>query len=345
MNSVQVMQYPLEDNGGACASWGPYPYPELLSWDVHQAFQIKVVLSGQVEKHFEGLVRTLGPGDVCLIPSWEPHGHRTAASGTAVWGTLFLPEFLGDEMLGGLSWLSFFMAAPRERPWVDAEDTRRQVLGIAEELKPEIDQQGRGWLTSLRLGLLRLLWVTGRNWEPSAAGNGRHSARLSSLARIAPALDLVHARAGRPVSLAEAAAACVVSVPAGSPLSSATLWARASVSSCSVNVGRGPPNCCSAAMSQSKRSRMNSASWMPAICTECLRGAMATRRRATARWHAAFTSPKVPQIRQGNLLGVPSRAVCCDEGPERFGDEATAGGGPPTARHQQIVQEAERFLQ
>ncbi len=218
MDPVQVMQFQLNDRGNAVAFCGAYMYPGPLSWDMHQAFEVHAVVSGRIERHFEGYVRTLGPGDVCLIPGWEPHGNRVVSPGIAVVTTLFLPEFLGDEMLGGLSWLSFFMAAPRERPWVSSEEARRQVLGIAEELKPEIDQQGRGWLTSLRLGLLRLLWVTGRNWEPSAAGNGRHSARLSSLARIAPALDLVHARAGRPVSLAEAAAACCLSAGRFSPV-------------------------------------------------------------------------------------------------------------------------------
>jgi len=218
MDLVQVVQFELDDGGGADASWVPYPYPGPLSWDMHQAFEVQVVLSGRVERHFEGYLRTLGPGDICLIPAWEPHGHRAVSPGATAVRTFFLPGFLGDEMLGDLSWLSFFMAAPRERPWVGAEETRRQVLGMAEELKQEIDERDRGWLTSLRLGLLRLLWVTGRNWEPPAAGHARHSARLSDLARVAPALELVHSRAGRSVSLAEAAAACCLSASRFSPV-------------------------------------------------------------------------------------------------------------------------------
>lgn len=218
MDLVHVMEIELEDGGGANAFWGPYPYPELLSWDVHQAFEITVVLSGQMEKHFEGLVCTLGPGDVCLIPGWEPHGHRTASPGTAVLAASFLPEFLGDETLGDASWFSFFVAAPGERPCVDTEETRQQVLGVAEELKREIDERDRGWLTSLRLGVLRILWVMGRYWEPPGSGNGRPPARPSELARIAPALSLVNSRAGRPVSLAEAAAACCLSASRFSPV-------------------------------------------------------------------------------------------------------------------------------
>jgi quercetin dioxygenase-like cupin family protein len=43
----------------------------------HVEEQIVVVLDGELEFEIDGVVRTLGKGDVAIIPPWVPHGART----------------------------------------------------------------------------------------------------------------------------------------------------------------------------------------------------------------------------------------------------------------------------
>lgn len=44
---------------------------------VHEEEQIVLVLDGELEFELDGEVRTMGKGDVAVIPSWVPHGART----------------------------------------------------------------------------------------------------------------------------------------------------------------------------------------------------------------------------------------------------------------------------
>jgi transcriptional regulator GlxA family with amidase domain len=86
------------------------------------------------------------------------------------------------------------------------------ALAMAQELKREIEFPDRKrWLTAMRLGVLRLLFMLAREWEVPGLANGRSSIHPSALARLAPALNLVHARGGRPVRVGEGAVACQLS--------------------------------------------------------------------------------------------------------------------------------------
>ncbi len=44
---------------------------------VHVEEQFTIVLDGEFEFEIDGDVRTMGPGDVAVIPAWVPHGART----------------------------------------------------------------------------------------------------------------------------------------------------------------------------------------------------------------------------------------------------------------------------
>lgn len=44
---------------------------------VHAEEQIVLVLEGEFEFELDGEVRTMGAGDVAVVPSWVPHGART----------------------------------------------------------------------------------------------------------------------------------------------------------------------------------------------------------------------------------------------------------------------------
>ena len=63
----------------------------------------------------------------------------------------------------------------------------------------------------LRLDVSRLLFILGRKWTAPTLGGNQLRVRLSDLARVGPAVTLVHARGGRPISVEEGAAACHLS--------------------------------------------------------------------------------------------------------------------------------------
>jgi AraC-like DNA-binding protein len=138
---------------------------------------------------------------------------------------------LGEEVFVGISWLDLFVATPGDRPRVKTEEIRRQVLAIAEELKREIEDSKQAsdpkqpgsiflreptshqkrWVSAMRLGVLRLLFVLARDWEIPSSTPGQSSVHPSALERLASALSLVQSREGHPVRLREGAAACQLS--------------------------------------------------------------------------------------------------------------------------------------
>lgn len=182
-----------------------------LEIDVHEGVEVGVVLSGAQERHFDGLVFRVAPGDVWMCTPWETHGWRTTEPGTRDIVVIFRPEFLGDETLCHLPWLSLFAVPPSQRPRVTTPEVRAAVLGLGRELLKEFEQQRRGWEAAMRLALLRLLLTLSREWKPPAHSNGQSRVSVSNLPRVMPALVLVHSRLSRRVMVAEAAKSCGLS--------------------------------------------------------------------------------------------------------------------------------------
>ena len=189
-----------------------HPFPAPQDTDMHQAFELGVLLSGGEDRQFEETVVPVGPGDVWLCGAWEPHGWRATAPGTRELVLQFLPEFLGEEMVDSVSWLSLFSAPPARRPRVQDEGTRAEVKAIAEEVRREMVQRRRGWLTAVRLGILRLLLAISRQWAPPDQPGRQASTQTSQLARVMPAVRLVHSQPARRLTLGEAAATCGLSI-------------------------------------------------------------------------------------------------------------------------------------
>jgi AraC-like DNA-binding protein len=188
-----------------------HPYPSALDTDMHPAFELGVLLSGKQDRHFEGTVLTLTAGDVWLCSAWEPHGWRPRAPETVELVFQFLPDFLGEEMLSGISWLSMFAAPPEQRPRVQSEGTRGVTMAAAGELRQEMNERGRGWLSAMRLGILRLLLAVGREWQPWHPSGRQPHVKPGVLAKVMPAVRLVYSSPARRLSLEEAAAACGLS--------------------------------------------------------------------------------------------------------------------------------------
>lgn len=185
--------------------------PEPLGLELHAGLEVGIMLSGTAERHFQSYVVPGVPGDVWLCAMWEPHGRRVTSAREENVVLIFLPEYLGEEALGELPWLSVFAAAPEQRPRVTSEEMRSQVLAIGAEIKREITSRRAGWETAIRLELLKLLFTLSRDWKPPARSGRRAAVSPTNLSRILPSLDILHATGAHRITLPEAAAACGLS--------------------------------------------------------------------------------------------------------------------------------------
>ncbi len=214
--------------------------------EVHDGFEITIILKGERHFQWQDHVRVCRRGDVALCPSWEPHGWRSAVPGTTFVSFHFLPELLGNELLAGVSWLRLFSCNPRDRPRTPAA-AKAHLLAIAKELTrhaPDTAEKFRRgpdpvtsgpassvvaaaqrsmylgdpglpvtWKDEVRLYLLLLLLKLSEGWESKEQLGADDRAGRTHLARVAPALELCAARS-RPshrTSVSDAARACSLS--------------------------------------------------------------------------------------------------------------------------------------
>jgi len=195
--------------------WGAvvrYDRPEPLETHMHQCFEVGLLVSGRQERHFEGFVVEATPGDVWLNAAWEPHGWQTLTAGTCRLSLHFVAEFLGDETFEGMPWLVLFASRPEERPRVTSAEMREELLGVGGDLCRELEERRWGWQSAVRLGILHLLLAISRAWKPRSDHTREGWARMHNLARIMPAVQLLHSQHPRRVSRDKAAAACGLGV-------------------------------------------------------------------------------------------------------------------------------------
>lgn len=183
-----------------------------LPLDIHDHPEIEVglVLSGEEHVEFNDWHLDCGPGEVWLCGLQEPHGFAKPAGTTNV-VMLFQPEFIGEELLGEVPWLTLFAVPPAQRPRASSREVRRRVLGIGQVLRSEIQEARPAWESAVRLELLRLLLELTRDWDLSRLSETPGHVRVSTLARVMPAVNLVHSLPWRRVQVGEAAGACGLS--------------------------------------------------------------------------------------------------------------------------------------
>jgi AraC-like DNA-binding protein len=179
-----------------------------LDIHIHYAMEVGVLLSGEQERFTEEFAFRALPGDVWLIPVLEPHGWEAARAQSEIVVIHFLPELLGNEMIGDLHWLAAFAAPAPQRPCVRTEAMREQVIAIGRELWTEIRDRPYAWTTVLRADLLRLLAILNRYWERSRNGATAEGVRAGNLARIMPILSALQQEPARRMALSEAAGLC-----------------------------------------------------------------------------------------------------------------------------------------
>lgn len=189
---------------------------DLTSLDihVHPGVEVGVVLEGEEEIQFSGFTLRCGPGNVWLSNAWEPHGWRISRPRTRIAVAVFTPEFMGDELVGGASWLAPFTVPPQLRPAGVSAEARRQVVAIGHDLAREIAARQEWWEEAVRFSLLRLLVALARDWEYRELPNlgAQRDIAAHDLSRLMPALATIHASPWQTVRAREAAAACGLSV-------------------------------------------------------------------------------------------------------------------------------------
>ncbi len=203
--------YPLTPSAPVQAYSNIYPAETPVELDIHEGFEVGILLQGAKSHYYNDVAFQVQPGDVWLSPNWEPHGWRFTAQGSRDLVLMFLPEFLGEERLGSLPWLALFAVPPSQRPRVKGPRIREKVFRLGQQMLTELQEQQPAWDCALRLDLLRLLLVLSRDWRPSADLRAQSHSRARNLPAIIPAVELVHSQPAQRVAVAEAAKSCGLS--------------------------------------------------------------------------------------------------------------------------------------
>ncbi len=185
----------------------------LLEGHVHAGMELGMVLTGGIHMHFAEAELECEPGDVWLCGMWEPHGWRVSRVGTTNIALIFLPELFAEQSRGDPPYLELFALPPDCRPRVPDPELRERFLAIGSNIYREKEEERPFWRTSIRLDLLRILTELTRLCDPSLLSK-RHAvphAGRSDLARIMPAVNLLHERPWRRLTADDAAAACALS--------------------------------------------------------------------------------------------------------------------------------------
>jgi AraC-like DNA-binding protein len=194
---------------GDCSDAGG---PSDLEVHVHRGLDVGILLQEGYELRYGDYAFTPRRGDVWLGGMWEPHSWRTTRAGARSVILCFLPEVLEEHIEPQLDLLGPFTLPASQRPRVVSEEARRSVLHIGWRLCEELRRLDRGWRTLVKVLLVELLVTLLREWEPAPCSQRSAAIRPNDLARIVPALALIHASPGGPVSPRAAAEACHLSL-------------------------------------------------------------------------------------------------------------------------------------
>jgi AraC-like DNA-binding protein len=176
--------------------------------DMHCELEVGFLVSGRMERQYEGWATTLGPGDVWFCGTWEPHGYRVIATPCEVGVFVVSQAYLARLSLSEnppYDWLTPFATRARDRPRATGA-LARETLDLARRIKRATLSDAARSPVWQRLALQELLLTATRNWVAPPAGT---RASRDPLRLIGPALQLVsHAKQFVPVE--QAAAACTM---------------------------------------------------------------------------------------------------------------------------------------
>ena len=105
--------YPLVLDRARPVQANLWSFPRRLgvTWDIHFAVEVGIVLKGRQVRQFVNHRKEIGPGDVWICGMWEPHGCGVTLVPCEVVVISALPQFLaasGFEEVPQVSWLAPF---------------------------------------------------------------------------------------------------------------------------------------------------------------------------------------------------------------------------------------------
>jgi len=207
--NVKTMEVGLTTSVPIRASIAHHPYRTRPEWDMHYGFELGVVLSGRMRRHYLDATSTLSRGGVWLNGMWEPHGFSVTTAPCDAVVMLLLPQTLAALSFDEAPDIDFtapFRASPKARP-VAGRGDRDDVTALALRAVELASERGAYAPLRLRLVALEILLTLMSGW--------RRPARIEpplqdEYARINPSVDLVLGTS-RLVTEAEAARACHMS--------------------------------------------------------------------------------------------------------------------------------------
>ena len=102
---VKSPDYHLSPDSPLWASTHVHTYAGPPAISIHAGLEVGIVLAGKEEIQLDDRRIQGDPGDVWLFPMSEPHHYRVVQPNTVNLVLVFLPAFLGEEMLGDKPWL------------------------------------------------------------------------------------------------------------------------------------------------------------------------------------------------------------------------------------------------
>ncbi len=158
--------------------------------DLHYEVELGIVVRGRMAHRNRDFELTYGPGDVWMTGIWEPHSADILEAPLELHMFHVYPPLLAQwrfDEAPHRDWLSFFTAAPRDRPR-DLSAHRDTWFGVVDQMRgldPRADEYDRMLLRPL---LMRFLIEIGRHWPGFEGGSSPRAGTYEQIGRAIAAV-------------------------------------------------------------------------------------------------------------------------------------------------------------
>ncbi len=105
-----------------------------VKYDMHYGFELGVLQSGKMRRHYTGGGHCVSPGDVWLCGMWEPHGWEVLAAPCVAYVFIIYPPLLAQTHIENVKWLTPFNLPPHQRPRVSIAN-RKYIMKTLDSLE------------------------------------------------------------------------------------------------------------------------------------------------------------------------------------------------------------------
>lgn len=183
---------------------------EQFGGDSHFDPQMIIVLSGGQEVMYPDFQDTYEAGQIWWTSCWEPHASRRTKKYFSFIAVTISLEAIGFfDPFHEIDWLAPFFLPPAERPKPQDRKLRREILLLGREMLKLQRQKPSGYRTAQWLKIHEIILKMFPLMKHE--NNENHPARLSSISRILPAIQLVKSNPRKITTLEDAASECGIS--------------------------------------------------------------------------------------------------------------------------------------